>query len=85
MNRFVVSVLAIIFCSAVQLFAADENVRAVQTRLKEGGFYFGDINGEYTSETAAAVTRYQIRNGLQISGKVDEPTAKALGVSATRA
>jgi hypothetical protein len=65
------------------LAAADENVRAAQSRLKEGGFYFRDVNGVYDSETAAAVTRYQIRHGLQISGKLDAPTVKALGIAAS--
>jgi hypothetical protein len=61
---------------------ADDTVLAVQTRLKAGGFYSGELNGRYDSETAAALTRYQIRNGLQITGKLDEQTAYALGVSA---
>ena len=43
---------------------ADETVRTVQTRLKAGGFYSGEVNGVYDSDTAAAITRYQIRNGL---------------------
>lgn len=62
---------------------ADENISAVQSRLKAGGFYFGEINGRFDSDTAAAVTRYQIRNGLQITGKLDAPTSQALGVDAS--
>lgn len=67
---------------AVCSLRADENVRALQSRLKAGGFYLGEVNGRYDSDTAAAVTRYQIRNGLQITGKLDEPTRNALGVAA---
>jgi hypothetical protein len=63
---------------------ADDTVRAVQTRLKTGGFYFGEITGRYDSATATAVTRYQIRNGLQITGKLDPQTRYALGVSDTK-
>jgi putative peptidoglycan binding protein len=62
---------------------ADDSIRAVQTRLKAGGFYFGKINGNYDKETAAGVTRYQIRNGLQITGKLDAQTRYALGLSDT--
>jgi hypothetical protein len=68
--------------AAVCALRADENVRTVQSRLKAGGFYSGDINGVYNSDTAAAVTRYQIRNGLQITGKLDSQTRNALGVAA---
>jgi hypothetical protein len=66
---------------AVGTLRADENVRAIQSRLKAGGFYSGEENGVYNSDTAAAVTRYQIRNGLQITGKLDAQTRHALGVA----
>ena len=72
----------ILTLGAVGSVQADENIRALQTRLKAGGFYFGEVNGRYDSDTAAAVTRYQIRNGLQITGKLDAPTRHALGVAA---
>ena len=62
---------------------ADESVKAVQTKLREGGFYFGNATGVYDSATAAAVTRFQIRQGLSISGRLDSATAQALGVSTT--
>jgi len=74
--------LAIGLCGSA-LAGADENVRAAQGRLKEDGFYFREVNGVFDSETAAAVTRYQIRHGLQISGKLDAPTMKALGLAAS--
>jgi len=78
MRRFFLLVLAACLFSASAM--ANENVRAVQTKLKEGGFYFGEVNGEFSSDLSAAVTRFQIRQGLQITGKVDEKTSRALGV-----
>src|SRR5436305_12354301 len=59
---------------------ADDNVRAVQQKLRDGGFYSGEVDGAYSSELAVALTRYQIRNGLPISGQLDVDTSKALGV-----
>ena len=59
---------------------ADDNVRAVQEKLREGGFYSGEIDGAYSSELALALTRYQIRNGLPITGQLDVDTSEALGV-----
>ena len=61
--------------------SADDNVRAVQTKLKAEGFFFGEVDGAYSSELSAAMTRYQIRNGLQVTGQLDEETSKALGAT----
>ena len=82
MKRYLLCFL-VVTLGALSPLRADETIRTVQTRLKAGGFYSGEINGRYDSETAAGVTRYQIRNGLQITGKLDQPTRYALGVSTT--
>lgn len=80
MKRFFLCFLAVSLAAAGSL-RADDTVRAAQTRLKTGGFYFGEINGRYDSDTSVAITRYQIRNGLQITGKLDALTRQALGVA----
>jgi peptidoglycan hydrolase-like protein with peptidoglycan-binding domain len=78
MKRFLFFGLALgLFLGSVR---ADETVRALQERLKQAGFYHGKLNGSYDTETASAVTRYQIRSGLAISGKMDAATLKALHV-----
>jgi len=59
----------------------DTNVRMVQEKLREVGLYFGEIDGAFSSELAAALGRYQIRNGLPITGQLDEETSKALGAT----
>jgi peptidoglycan hydrolase-like protein with peptidoglycan-binding domain len=56
-----------------------DNVRAVQEKLRQDGLYFGAIDGAYSSELAAALGRYQIRNGLPITGQLDVETSQALG------
>jgi len=56
-----------------------DNVRAVQKKLRDSGLYFGEVDGAYSSELAAALSRYQIRNGLPITGQLDVETSKALG------
>jgi peptidoglycan hydrolase-like protein with peptidoglycan-binding domain len=63
----------------VGFVSADDNVRDVQTKLRDGGFYSGEIDGAYSSQLDAALTRYQIRNGLPITGQLDVETSKALG------
>jgi peptidoglycan hydrolase-like protein with peptidoglycan-binding domain len=57
----------------------DDNVREVQTKLRHEGFYFGQIDGAYSSDLSAALSRYQIRKGLPITGQLDVDTSKALG------
>jgi Putative peptidoglycan binding domain len=59
--------------------SADDNVRAVQEKLRDGGFYSGEIDGAYSSQLAAALTRYQIRKGLAVTGQLDIDTSDALG------
>src|SRR5438876_10736422 len=58
---------------------ADDNVRAVQEKLRDGGFYSGEIDGAYSRELAAALTRYQVRKGLAVTGQLDVDTSDALG------
>src|SRR4029434_1852540 len=58
---------------------ADDNVRDVQTKLSEEGFYSGEIDGAYSSDLSAALSRYQIRKGLPITGQLDADTSEALG------
>jgi Putative peptidoglycan binding domain len=59
--------------------SANDNVRAVQEKLRDDGFYVGKIDGAYSTDLAAALSRYQIVNGLPITGQLDAETAKALG------
>src|SRR5439155_4868214 len=58
---------------------ADENVRGVQEKLRDSGFYSGEIDGAYSADLSAALTRYQVRKGLPISGQLDAETSEALG------
>ena len=58
---------------------ADDNVREVQTKLSDEGLYFGEVDGAYSPDLSAALTRYQVRKGLPITGQLDVETAEALG------
>jgi hypothetical protein len=76
-KRFIFAVA--VGLAVVGFASADDNVREVQTKLRDGGFYSGEIDGAYSSDLSAALTRYQIRNGLSITGQLDADTSKALG------
>lgn len=58
--------------------AKGENVKKVQTRLKELGFFDGPISGNYMNQTVAAVKAFQLQNGLEQTGKTDETTWNTL-------
>src|SRR5437660_10091999 len=64
---------------------ADQAIQNVQQALKDQGFYYGEITGTKDADTTAAIRRYQIRNGLQISGELNDETLKSLGVDSSGA
>jgi peptidoglycan hydrolase-like protein with peptidoglycan-binding domain len=60
---------------------ADDLIRAIQQRLKDQGFYYGEVDGQGGEETSAAIRRFQIRHGLQVTGQLDDETLRRLDVS----
>jgi peptidoglycan hydrolase-like protein with peptidoglycan-binding domain len=76
--------LAVLFLASASLLRADQTIAQVQQALKDQGFYYGDVTGTKTTDTTAAIRRYQIRNGLQITGEVDAETLRSLGLGKNR-
>jgi len=68
---------------AASLIRADQTVQSVQQTLKDQGFYYGNVTGEKSSETTAAIRRYQIRNGLQVTGEINPETLQSLKSSSS--
>ena len=64
------------------LHAADGPVAEVQEALKKERFYFGESNGRLDDATRGGLRRYQIYNGLPVTGEMDAPTLQALHVTA---
>ncbi|MES2570090.1 MAG: peptidoglycan-binding domain-containing protein, partial [Verrucomicrobiota bacterium] len=60
---------------------ADDLTRNAQTELKSQGFYYGEINGSLSSETTASIKRFQIRNGLEVTGTLNGETLESLGLA----
>jgi peptidoglycan hydrolase-like protein with peptidoglycan-binding domain len=79
MNRkFPAAVL--VFLVACSMAFADPATESAQQKLKDAGFYYGEINGQKDADTTAAIRRYQIRNGLQITGELNAETMRSLGL-----
>jgi len=62
------------------LARADEQTLQVQQALKDQGFYYAAVDGNPGPETDAAVRRFQIRQGLNVTGKLDAQTLAALNI-----
>ncbi len=84
MKRTCFALLALLGASAL-VARADQTTTSVQQALKDQGFYYGTITGQKNADTTAAIRRYQIRNGLQITGEVDAETLRSLGVGSSAA
>ncbi len=64
---------------------ADEALRRVQQSLHDQGFYYGPIDGTPGDETTHAINRYQIRNGLAVTGQLNDETVRAINHTAAPA
>lgn len=58
-------------------------VKEVQRRLKNWGYYSGGVDGIFGSRTAEAVRHFQRKNGLKVDGVVGKATYQALGMNAS--
>ena len=57
-----------------------DQVRLVQQKLKDYGYFSGTVDGVFGKETYDAVVWFQRKNGLPVDGAVGSATAAALGV-----
>lgn len=55
-------------------------VTQIQTKLKRWGYYKGNIDGIYGTQTLEAVKYFQRKNGLTVDGIAGPATLKAMGI-----
>ena len=67
-----------LFATSLAVAQADQKIAEAQQSLKDQGYFYGDVNGEKNTETSDAVRRYQIRNGLSVTGDLDDQTLAAI-------
>ena len=69
---------AAFFFAFLTTLRADPAIASAQQVLKDAGFYYGSVTGEKNADTGAAIRRYQIRNGLEITGELNDETLQSL-------
>ena len=58
-------------------------VRALQARLRQIAWYFGDVTGSYDNQTVAAVKGFQAKRAIPVTGEVDQRTLDRLEAMTT--
>ena len=57
-----------------------EELRTIQTKLKRWGYYKGNVDGIYGSQTMEAVKYFQRKNGLTVDGIAGTKTLQTMGI-----
>ncbi len=63
--------------------SSGEEVKQIQKKLKEWGYYDGNVDGIYGTKTFNAVKKFQSQNGLNVDGIAGEKTLAALGINSS--
>jgi N-acetylmuramoyl-L-alanine amidase len=63
--------------------SSGEEVKKIQQKLKNWGYYKGNVDGIYGSKTQAAVKSFQKKNGLKQDGIAGEKTLAAMGITSS--
>ena len=93
-NKISLSIFCVVFFIAVvvvgvfgfkskDVLAYDTHMYEIQSRLKELGYYSGEVNGVYDDATVVAIKEFQSDHGIYVSGAVGGVTANALGIYMT--
>ena len=69
--------------AAVYWGSRGEQVRRVQQKLRQWGYYDGDVDGVFGQETYDAVVYFQKKNDLKPDGVAGSATLEAMGISAS--
>ena len=83
----IISTLLLLFVAYVNVLAVSkigskgEEVKKIQTKLKNWGYYSGSIDGVYGWQTEGAVKSFQKKNGLTVDGIAGTKTLNAMGIS----
>lgn len=78
----IIGIQAVSFAAEILTWGSSgEQVRIVQTKLKNWGFHSGAVDGVYGADTYRAVRRFQRKHGIEEDGIVGGVTAQKLGIT----
>jgi peptidoglycan hydrolase-like protein with peptidoglycan-binding domain len=63
----------------------NQRISEIQSALSRSGYYQGDANGKWDSNTVAALQKFQSENNLNPSGKLDATSLQKLGLGSSTA
>src|SRR5271154_255530 len=66
--------------SKAQTAPTPDRIKEIQTALQRDGAYDGEPTGKWDDSTVDAMKKYQDKNGLNATGKIDAPTLNKLGL-----
>lgn len=78
--------MMLLFSICINVFALSKNgsrgeeVRKIQTKLKNWGYYTGSVDGVFGWQTENAVKSFQKKNGLKVDGIAGTQTLNAMGI-----
>ena len=80
-NVLVIALIQTAEAATYRQGSTGEAVRTIQTKLKNWGYYTGQVDGIYGSATVEAVKYFQRSNGLTADGVAGPATLEKLGMS----
>lgn len=63
--------------------SSNSDIKLVQQKLKNWGYYTGKVDGIYGSKTKSAVIKFQRKNNLVADGIIGNKTLKAMGITSS--
>ena len=80
LNALLIALAQTAYADLYKRGSSGQRVTEIQTRLKNWGYYQGEIDGIFGSRTEAAVRWFQRQNGLSADGQAGPQTLAALGL-----
>ena len=76
----IISIVGVVSMTDSIVYADTTKTMEIQRRLRELGYYDGEINGYFDDLTVVAIKNFQRDRGIYVSGAVGGITANALGI-----